>query len=475
VTGDEFMSKRTSQVPYEAVVAVLVLAVVAMLGVAAPAAWAASPASVPQAAQSTPGELHLLVGRSLVLTSPNPLTRVSVADPSIADALVVTPRQVLVNGKKAGSVSLVLWDESGESQSFDVNVDLDVSGIAQQIHEAFPNEPVSIQAAQDVVTISGHVSSSEVADRILKIVQGTTPKAVSLMQVPPPPTPPQILLAVKFAEVDRAALAQYGFNLLAPGTKGSGPASTIGSLGTQQFAPPQLNSLTVTPSPTGGNSQVTADFALSNLLNLFVFRPDLDLAATIQALAQRNVLQILASPNLLTEAGKQASFLAGGEFPFPVLQSSTTGNAITIQFRQFGVRLTFLPTIDPDGRIHLKVSPEVSSLDFANALTIAGFTIPALSTRRVSTEMDLQDGQSFAIAGLVDDRVTRVAAKFPGLGDIPILGKFFTSNSLNKTKTELLVMVTPRIVKPSEETKAPAEPKFPERFLPPVQAPKAGK
>jgi pilus assembly protein CpaC len=467
------MKKQASNARLGIILAVLVLTAVSA---AVAPAWAAGTVSTPQAAaQAPPGELHLLVGRSLVLTSPTRLTRVSVADPTIADALVVTPNQVLVNGKKVGTVSLVLWDENGQSQSFDVYVDLDVSGIAQKIQEAFPDEPVTIGATKDVVTVSGRVSSAAVADRILKIVQGTTPKVVSLMQVPPPPTPPEILLAVKFAEVDRTALAQYGINLLAPGTSSSGPGSTIGTSGTQQFAPPQLNSLSVTKSSTGGPSAVAADFALSDLLNLFVFRPDLDLAATIRALSQHNVLQILASPNLLTQAGKEASFLAGGEFPYPVLQSGAVANAITIQFREFGVRLTFLPTIDPDGRIHLKVTPEVSSLDYSNALTIQGFTIPALSTRRVQTEMDLQDGQSFAIAGLVDDRLTRVASKVPGLGDIPILGQIFRSYSLNKTKTELLVMVTPRIVRPSEETKPPAEPNFPEPFLPPAPPPASGK
>lgn len=466
------MSRRTFNARCRINLALLVLLLVTASLAVAPPVWAAAAQG---SAQAPTGELHLLVGRSLVLTSPTPLTRVSVADPSVADALVVTPNQVLVNGKKVGTVSLVLWDQNGQSQSFDVYVDLDITGIAQKVHEAFPNEAITIGTTKDVVTVSGHVSSQEVADRIMKIVQGETPKVVSLMQVPPPPTPPEILLAVKFAEVDRAALAQYGINLLAPGTRSSGPGSTVGTLGTQQFGPPQLNSLTVTPSTSGGSPAVAADFALSDLLNLFVFRPDLDLAATIRALSQRNVLQILASPNLLTQAGKEASFLAGGEFPYPVVQSGATNNAITIQFRQFGVRLTFLPTIDPDGRIHLKVTPEVSSLDFANALTISGFTIPALSTRRVQTEMDLQDGQSFAIAGLVDDRVTRVASKIPGLGDIPVLGRFFRSNSLNKTKTELLVMVTPRIVRPSEETKVPEGPQFPYSFLPPAQAPKPEK
>jgi len=185
-------------------------------------------------------------------------------------------------------------------------------------------------------------------------------------------------------------------------------------------------------------------------------------------------LQILAEPNLLTQTGKEASFLAGGEFPFPIVQPGQGFTAVTIQFKEFGVRLNFKPTLTEDGRIHLKVRPEVSSLDFANALTIAGFVIPALSTRRVETEMELQDGQSFAIAGLVDDRVAQIASKIPGLGDIPILGHLFRSRSLSKTKNELLVVVTPHVVKPLAKEEVPQGPKFPQPFLPPA-APEGAK
>jgi pilus assembly protein CpaC len=206
---------------------------------------------------------------------------------------------------------------------------------------------------------------------------------------------------------------------------------------------------------------------LSDLLNIFIFRPDINLAVTIKALQQQNVLQILAEPNLLTASGKDASFLAGGEFPYPVLQGGSVGGAaaITIQFREFGVRLNFTPTLEADGYIHLKVKPEVSSLDFANALTIQGFVIPALSTRRVESEMDLKDGQSFAIAGLVDNRLTEQLEKIPGLGDIPWLGKLFQSRSQSKSRNELLVLVTPRLVHALAPGQAPTGPTFPKPFL----------
>jgi len=251
----------------------------------------------------------------------------------------------------------------------------------------------------------------------------------------------------------------------------------IGTSSTQQFSPPQLTQSSTTSS-SGSTTTTTAGvgsaIGLSNLMNVFLYRPDINLAATIQALQEQNVLQILAEPNLLTASGKDASFLAGGEFPFPVIQSTGSSGsfpAITIQFKEFGVRLDFTPTLRPDGLIHLKVAPEVSSLDFTNALTIQGFVIPALDTRRVTSEMDLRDGQSFAIAGLVDNQVTSTMEKIPGIGDIPILGKLFQSKSVNKSKDELLVLVTPRIVQPLSPDALPPGPTMPIPFLEPT-APK---
>jgi pilus assembly protein CpaC len=231
---------------------------------------------------------------------------------------------------------------------------------------------------------------------------------------------------------------------------------------------------TTTTTANGVTTTTQNGFTLSDLLNIFVFRPDLNLAATIKALQEKTLLQILAEPNVLTESGKEGNFLAGGEFPFPVVQPSGAGGVplITIQFRPFGVQLNFAPTLAPDGMIHLHVRPEVSTLDFTNAVTIAGFTVPAISTRRVESEVRLQDGQSFAIAGLVDNRVQEQLNKVPGISDVPILGKLFQSKSLQKSKTELLVVVTPRIVKPSLPAALPASPAFPVPFMPPATAPK---
>jgi pilus assembly protein CpaC len=377
----------------------------------------------PAAAQESEGPqtLHLLVGRSLVISSPTRIKRISLADPNIAEAIVVSPTQVLVNGKTPGGVSLLLWDEADQSQAFEVSVDIDVLGLSQKIHEVFPSEDVHIETSKDVIMLSGKISSAAVADKILEVVKNSSPKVTSLMEVPVAPMG-QIMLQVRFAEVDRTAINQLGINLLSlPGAK------NIGTISTQQFAPPQL---------ANQSSGTASNIALSDLLNIFIF-------------------------------------LAGGEFPFPVVQPSQGFTAVTITFKEFGVRLNFTPTLTPDGLIHLKVKPEVSSLDFTNALTISGFLIPALSTRRVESEMDLSDGQSFAIAGLVDNRVTEQFQKIPGIGDIPILGKLFQSRTLNKSKSELLIVVTPRIVKPVSADKTPKGPAFPVPFLEPT-TPSAG-
>jgi pilus assembly protein CpaC len=419
--------------------------------------------NVPQAPQNSsagqevgaPQSLHLLVGRSLVISSPTKIKRVALADPEIAEAIVVSPTQVLVNGKKPGGVSLMIWDEADQSQAFELSVDIDVLGLSEKIHEVFPAENIHIDTSKDVVILTGNASSVAVADKILEVVKGVSPKVTSMMQVPAAPVG-EIMLQVRFAEVNRTALNEFGINILSlPGAK------NVGSISTQQFGAPQL----VNGVNSSGNTTTT--FGLSDLMNVFLFRPDINLAVTIKALAEKNLLQILAEPNLITESGKEASFLAGGEFPYPVPQ--TVGGAgystITIQFKEFGVRLNFIPSFTPDGQIHLKVKPEVSSLDYTNALHLQGYIVPALSTRRVESDMVLADGQSFAIAGLLDNRVTEQLNKIPWIGDVPVLGKLFNSKSLNRSNDELLVVVTPVIVRPVSPGQAPRGPGFPSPFL----------
>jgi len=435
------------------------------------------PPAPPPKAEEAPQTLHVLAGRSLQISSPTRVKRVSISDPNIADATVISPNQIMITAKTPGGVSLVIWNEAEQSQTFDLFVDLDILGLTQKIRETFPDEQVRVEAQKDMVILSGRASSKAVADKIYQVVSTATPKVISLLEVPTAPSKGEILLEVKFAEVNRSALTQFGVNLLS-----TGATNTLGTVTTQQFGGFGAKTITDTfgvraspfpnvPTPTTGPSTVpfTSTQTISDVLNVFLFRPDIHLGTFIKALQQKNLLQILAEPNLLTQTGKEASFLAGGEFPFPVPQPGGVGGAavFTIQFKEFGVRLNFTPTLTEDGKIHIKVRPEVSALDFSNAVSFSGSVIPALTTRRVESEMDLGDGQSFAIAGLVDDRVTRTIQKIPALGDIPILGQLFRSRSLNKSKTELLVMVTPRIVKPLTAEQVPAGPKFPASFLPP--------
>jgi pilus assembly protein CpaC len=340
-------------------------------------------------------------------------------------------------------------------------VEIDLSLLQRQLEEQFPTENIMVSSAKGALVLAGSASEPRVAEKAIEIAGSFSQKVINLLQLPPPPDTEQILLQVKFADVDRAATQQLGINILS-----TGATNTLGAISTQQFGSGLSNVNLSTVSPAQGPGFTTQQ-TLQDVLNVFLFRFDLNLGATIKALQQKNLLQILAEPNLLASNGKEASFLAGGEFPIPIVQSTSGTNAITIQFKEFGVRLAFTPTVTSSGKIRLKVRPEVSALDFTNAATIGGFFVPALSTRRAETEVELADGQSFAIAGLIDNRLTEVYNKIPAIGDIPILGNLFRSRQINKSKSELLVLVTPKFVKPLNPDQAPPLPENPKPFLDP--------
>jgi pilus assembly protein CpaC len=301
--------------------------------------------------------------------------------------------------------------------------------------------------------LSGNVPDAKAAEDLNKMATVYSPQVVSSLLVVASHER-QILLEVKFAEVDRTKLQQFGVNLFS-----TGATNTIGTVTTQQFGAPSIGgTLTGTiGAPTAGSR---SSFQFSDLLNIFLFRPDINLGATIKDLQEKSVLEILAEPNLMALNGQKASFLAGGEFPFPIVQPSQGFTSVTIQFKPFGVRLDFTGTLGNDNVIRLHVAPEVSTLDFSNGLTISGFNIPAVSTRRAETEVELKDGQSFGIAGLMDHRAQAQLSKVPGIADVPVLGQLFRSRSINRSNTELLVLVTPHIVDPVHaQTAAPVEPK----------------
>ncbi|MGD0760311.1 MAG: type II and III secretion system protein family protein [Candidatus Sulfotelmatobacter sp.] len=433
-----------------------------------PASPALDPAQEPTAPTGTPttnlppqsnqpqasAPLRVMVGKSLLINTTERLKIISVTDPAVASVQVVTPTQILVHGHTPGEVSLIMWDDLERSRSFDLRVDVDVSACAEEEHRVFPEEQITVTPSRAAIVLSGHVSTEDVAKRAGDLASAYSPKVINVLTFGPVGAQ-EVLLQVKFAEVDRSALATMGVNFVS-----TGAANTVGSTTTGQFGGVGTQTISQT---VGQGGPFTATSSLSNVLNLFLFRPDIHFGAVIEALETKNLLQILSEPNLIAMNGKEASFLAGGQFPFPIVQPGAGFTAVTISFKEFGVKLVFTPVIMPNGNIHLKVAPEVSTLDFSNALTISGFTVPALSTRKAETEFELQDGQSFVIAGLMDNRVTDVYNKIPGLGDIPILGAFFRSKSLQKNNSELMVLCTVHRVSPS--TEPPALPKDPKPFI----------
>ncbi len=433
----------------------------------APAPVPAAPGAPSQPAITLPAtplgarSVTLTVGRGELLQFVDVVDRVAVSEPLIADTVVVSPREVVINGKGPGNTTAMVWHGNAVSR-YDITVQFDLSEIQQQIRASLPNEQIQVTASKDAILLTGVVSDPEVARRAAAIASIHAKNVVNLLQAPAPDSR-QVMLQVMFATVDRTALSQLGVNLFSVNNK------LIGTATTQQFQFPRIGQLQFQEGPDGqpqvGNTQVS----VSDLLNLFAFRPDLNFGATLRLLHSKNLLEILAEPNLITVSGQEASFLAGGEFPFPVITSSGAGGnaapVVTIQFRPFGVQLRFTPTVDASGLIHLRVRPEVSALDFSNALTIQGFLIPAISSRHAETSVDLREGESFAIAGLIDNRVTEVVNKLPGIGDIPILGRLFRSRSLNKTNTELLVVITPRFVKPFAAGEPVPMLNFPKEFL----------
>jgi pilus assembly protein CpaC len=392
-------------------------------------------------------------GMTHLLDLPVNIERVSVAAPETAEAVPVSARSLMINGKAPGETSVVIWLSDGSRREYDIDVKIGAARIEaarQQIEREFGSD-VQLTVDNGAAYITGRVRDMYQAQRA-NAVAITVGRVVNLLKIDVPPQERQVLLKVRFADVDRSKSLDLGVNFIgAP--KGYPLSTTTGS-----FA-----GGTVTSVDSPGSSTA---FTLSDALNLFLFDPHLDLGATIEALASRNILQILAEPNLLAMNGKEASFLAGGEFPFPTLQGGGAGvGQVTVSFREFGIRIRFLPTITPRGTIRLRVAPEVSSLDYSNALTTAGGTVPALATRRVDTEIELQNGQSFAIGGLLNNQTTETLARIPGLADIPIIGKLFTSKSISKQNSELLVIVTPELVEPIPQGESVPELPMPQSFI----------
>jgi pilus assembly protein CpaC len=431
--------------------------------------------NTPQAAAPAEGEtVHVLVGKSIVINVQTPLTRVLSSNPAAVETMATSPTQVVIEGKAAGSSSLILWDANGRSQVFDVVTDVDIAALRNAIQKTYPKEHLDVEADGGRLLLTGTASNPHISEDLAKMASVYSKEVVNTIVVPLSHDR-QILLEVRFVEVDRTALSNLGVNLFSTGatnTIGTTTTGQFGGFGQQQItdtfgvrASPQPN----IPVPTTGPTHVpfVSQENISQVLNIFLFRPDIHLGTVIQALQARNVLQILAEPNLMALSGQKATFLAGGEFPYVLAQPSTGVVTYSVTFKPFGVKLDFTGIVQDDNTLRLHVNPEVSTLDFANAVVIpGGGTLPALSTRRAETEVELKDGQSFGIAGLLDQRATTQLSKVPGIGDIPILGQLFRSRSINKTNNELLVLVTPHIVDPVRAAATePAQPQFPVPFL----------
>ena len=411
--------------------------------------------------------VHILTGHAIVVRTDSRLKRVLVGNPSVVSTSTTAPDELAITAIAPGSSSVILWHEDGTSKIIEVYSDVDVSMLRDAIRTSFPKEAISVDGEEGKVVLTGTASSQAVLDQMTKMAAPFAKDLVNSVHVAQA-RQRQILVKVRFAEVDRTRLQQLGINLFSTGASG-----TVGAIGTGQFGPFNLGQNgqgAVTGRINAPLAGTESSLGISNLLNIFLYRPDLNLGATIQDLQSKNLVQILAEPNLLAMDGQPATFLAGGELPFPVVSGAAGQATVSVQFKPFGVKLEFTGNIEADDVIRLKVYPEVSTLDYSNAVQLNGFLLPAISTRNATTVVELKNGQSFGIAGLLDRRTTALFSKMPGIGDIPIIGELFKSRSVNRVNTELMVIVTPVIVDPaSEQTPPPEMPKGPMKGIDPSQ------
>jgi pilus assembly protein CpaC len=358
-------------------------------------------------------------GRSELVIPPAPVQRISIGDPEIADAVVITPREVLLNARSLGTTTLIVWDVAGNRWTYTVEVVVDVAALERTFATFFPGEQVRVGAIGNVVVLAGTVTSGAVARRALELAAATGAVVIDNLIVQ---AQQQILLQVRVAEVSEAAIQEFSSQIAA-----------------------------MNPRQLEGTGDWFLETISEGLIRLFLLDPTAELDVVLRALRTTTNFRTLAEPNLLALDGAEASFLAGGEFPFPIAQPGAAAGAVTIQWREFGVRLSFIPTVTPGGSIRLRVAPEVSQLDFASGLVLSGFAIPSILTRRAETEIELRDGQTFAIAGLLDNNTLDSVTRIPVLGDLPIIGALFRSRQRRENRTELLVLVTPRLIAPMDQ------------------------
>jgi pilus assembly protein CpaC len=416
----------------------------------------------PNFASTIPAEqaTHIVVGRSMFVNTKHRLTRVYITNPAVLDSYTASPNQILVTAKEPGISSLIVWDEAGDSQAYLISSDINVDKLRESLKQAMPNENLQVQGSEGRIVLTGMVSTDEASQAAVKLATLYS-KDVSDALVTNSADVKQVRLKVRIVEVDRSKLNQFGFNFFSAGGNNIAQTTTTQFPSTLSVSKSGSSSSTGTTSSAGDKS-----VSITNPLNFLFYSARFNIGATLQDMESKQVLQILAEPTITTLSGQQANFLAGGEFPFPVVQGGVGGlTSISVQFRPYGVKLEFTPLVNTDGTIRLKVAPEVSALDFTNAVTISGYTIPALSTRRADTQVVLKSGQTFAISGLLDRRTTDALGKTPGIASVPILGELFKSKSFNHSVTELIVLITPTVVDPMTEGYVEEEPKTPMPML----------
>ena len=412
---------------------------------------------VMHAAEPSGNTLHLEVGHTLLLNAQNRVNRIYIGSPAVLESYIATPKQILLTAKATGVSSVMLWDEKNHMESYVVSGDLDLDPLRHALKNALPNEAISLEVHQGGIMLVGTVTTQAVADAAEKMAALFSKDVIDTLVVNSAKAR-QVQLKVRFVEVDRSRLNQFGINIFSPGG-----STSIGSGTTSQFG----SIATLTSGSSAGGSLIGGNtLMVSNPLNFLFYNTKANIGVSVEDLESKQMLQILSEPTITTLNGQPASFLAGGEFPFPVVQGSSTGaTSITIQFRPYGVKLAFTPKVNVDGTIELKVAPEVSALDFTNAVSISGYTIPAISSKRVETQVVLRSGQSFAISGLLDRRTTDSLSRTPGIASVPLLGALFRSKGINLSTSELIIVVTPTVIDPLTESATPAEPTTVRPFL----------
>lgn len=418
----------------------------------ASAAGISSPGFTLSGTSASEGVLHVALGHLLFLDTKARVRRIYIANPVVLDSYTVNPNQIVITAKSPGMSSVVVWDENGQSQVYMVSSDIDPTDLRIAMKRAMPNENVHVDASEGKMVLTGTVGTDAISEAAVKLASLFS-KDVANSLVINPALIRQVRLKVRIVEVDRSRLNQFGINIFNPGG-----GTTIGGGTTAQF-PTTTNLSTGAGSSSGGGGQVGGNtLTYSDPLNFLFYSAKINVGVTVKDLENKQILQILAEPTITTLSGQKANFLAGGEFPFPVVQGSSGGlTSVTVQFRPYGVKLDFTPVVNLDGTVALKVAPEVSALDYTNAVVISGYTIPALSTRRAETQVVLRSGQSFAISGLLDKRTTDALSRTPGIASIPILGQLFKSKGVNLSTSELIVIVTPTIVDPLTDMSTPDE------------------